>query len=83
MSTTTITREQAERLIIDAMERFGPDLRGVSRESELAARGIAASDLIELSRIIEEEFGVATEPSELAGLRTVGDTIDLVVARAS
>ncbi len=83
MSTTTITRERAELLIIDAMERFGPDLRGVSRESEFAALGINAQDLFELSRLIEEELGVGPDPAELAQLGTVGDTIDLVVARAS
>ncbi len=82
MSTTTITRERAELLIIDAMERFGPDLRGVSRDTEFATLGIECADLVELSRVIEEEFGVGPEPRELAELGTVGDTIDLVVARA-
>lgn len=83
MSTTITTHERAERLIIDVMERFGPDLRGVSRDTEFAALGIGCEDLVELSRVIEEELGVRPEPDELAERGTVGDTIDLVVARTS
>jgi acyl carrier protein len=83
MSTTIVTPKRAELLIIDVMERFGPDLRGVSRESRLADLGVESRDLIELARIIDEELGVRPELAELGRLRTVGDTIDLVVARAS
>jgi acyl carrier protein len=83
MSSAVITSEQVERVIIDAMERFGPDLRGVSRESEFAARDVDSRDLAELAEIIDEEFAIKLEPPDMAGLRTVGDSIDLVVARAS
>ena len=40
-------------------------------------------DLAELAQIAEDEFGVKIESSDVEGLKTVGDAVELVSARAS
>jgi acyl carrier protein len=39
-------------------------------------------DLVELAQIIEDEFGVELQGEDVKDLRTVGEVIDLVVARS-
>jgi acyl carrier protein len=82
MSTTTTT-EQVERVVIEAIEDFGPDADDVTRDSAFEALEIDSLDMIELAQIIEDQFGVKLEPSDVAELKTVGDAIDLVAARTS
>ncbi len=82
MSTTTTT-ERVERVVIEAIERFGPDADDVTRDSTFEALDIDSLDLVELAQIVEDEFGVKLESSDVAGLKTVGDAIDLVSARVS
>ena len=39
-------------------------------------------DLAELSQIVDEAFGVTLKGDDVANIKTVGDAIDLIVARA-
>jgi acyl carrier protein len=82
MSTTTTT-ERVEQVVIDAVERFGPDADEVTRDSTFETLDIDSLDLVELAQIIEDEFGVKLESSDVKELKSVGDVIDLVGARAS
>jgi acyl carrier protein len=82
MSTTTTT-ERVEQVVIDAVERFGPDTDEVTRDSTFETLDIDSLDLVELAQIIEDEFGVKLESSDVKELKSVGDVIDLVGARAS
>jgi acyl carrier protein len=80
---TTTTTEQVEQVIVDAVVRFGPDADDVTRDATFEVLDIDSLDLVELAQIVEDEFGVKLQPSDVAELKTVGDAIDLVVARAS
>ena len=40
-------------------------------------------DLVELAQIVEDEFGVELDGDSVKDVKTVGDVIDLVVAKAS
>lgn len=82
MSTTTTT-DRVERVVIEAIEGLGPDADDVTRDAAFEALEIDSLDLIELAQIVEDEFGVKLESSDVAELRTVGDVVDLVAARAS
>ena len=79
----TITPEQVEEVITDAITRFGPDPEDVTPDATLEALDIDSLDLVELSQIVDEEFGVALKSADVAELETVGDAIALVVARAA
>ena len=80
MSTTTTT-DRVEGVVIETIHRFGPD-ETVTRDSTFEALDVDSLDLVELAQVIEDEFGVKLEASDVAELKTVGDVIDLVAARA-
>ena len=40
-------------------------------------------DLVELSQVVEDEFGIELKGEDIKDLKTVGQAIDLVVSRAS
>jgi acyl carrier protein len=76
------TPEQIERTITDSLVTFGADESAITREATLEALDIDSLDLAELSQIIEEQFGVELTGADVAELKTVGDAIELVAARA-
>lgn len=54
----------------------------MNREATFEALEIDSLDLAELSQIVEERFGVEMKSSDVAEIKTVGDAVDLVLARA-
>jgi len=83
MGTTTITSEQVEKVIVEAIERIGADPETVTREATFEVLDLDSLDLVELSQIIEDEFNVKLTQDDVAELKSVADVIDLVVARTS
>jgi acyl carrier protein len=83
MSATTTTPEKVEAVIVDAITKFGPDPEDVTTDARFEALDIDSLDLVELAQIIEDEFAVKLESADMAGLKTVGDVVELVVSRAS
>jgi acyl carrier protein len=82
MSATT-TKARVEEVIIESISGFGPAIDEVTPEATFEVLDIDSLDLVELAQVIEDEFGVALKPEDVAELKTVGEVIDLVVARAS
>ena len=80
---TTIPPQQIEEKVIETIAGLGPDPDEVTREASFEALDIDSLDLVELSQVVEEEFGVALKDEDVQRVKTVGDAIDLVVARAS
>lgn len=81
MATTT-SAEQVQQIVTEALVKFGAEPSEVTREATFEALEIDSLDLAELSQIVEEEFGVELKSSDVAEIKTVGDAIDLVLARA-
>ena len=79
---TQITTQSVEQVIFDGLSELGAE-GDVTREATFEDLDVDSLDLVELSQIIEDEFGVELEGDDVKDLRTVGDAIDLVVARAS
>jgi acyl carrier protein len=61
---------------------MGTEGAAISREATFEELDIDSLDLVELAQVIEDEFGVLIEGEDVKALRTVGEAIDLVVARA-
>jgi len=78
---TKATSETVEKVIFDGLEEIGAEGE-VTREATFEALDIDSLDVVELAQIVEDEFGVRLEGDDLKGLETVGQVIDLVVARA-
>jgi acyl carrier protein len=83
MSTDTVTREQALRVITDALADVGAERDAITPEATFEALDVDSLDLAEVSQVIEEELGVRIGGKDVAAIKTVGDAVDLVVSRAA
>lgn len=80
---TAVTQETVESTIVDAIAKLGPEQEDVTRDATFESLDIDSLDLVEVAQVVEEEFGVVLKGEDMEKLNTVGDAIDLVVARAS
>ena len=80
--TTKVESGAVEKVIFDGLAEIGAEPDQIAREAEFEALEVDSLDLVELAQIVEDEFGVRLEGDDLKGLTTVGDVIDLVVAKA-
>jgi len=76
------TPEAVEARVVEALASFGPDVELVTREATFEELDIDSLDLVELAQIVEDEYGVELKGDDMKSLKTVGDAVDLVVARA-
>ena len=83
MSTDTVTRERAEAVITEALADVGAERDAIAPDATFEALDVDSLDLAEVSQVIEEELGVRLGGKDVAQIRTVGDAVDLVLARAS
>ena len=75
--TTTI-----ESVVFGALEQFGAEKDAISRDATFESLDVDSLDLAELSQVVEDEFGVNIKSSDVESLKTVGDVLDLIAARA-
>ena len=69
-------------MIFDGLEEIGAEGE-ISREATFEDLDVDSLDLVELAQIVEDEFGVELDGDAVKDVKTVGDVIDLVVAKAS
>ncbi len=80
---TAVTTEQVEKTIYDGLVELGTERGELSREATLESLDIDSLDLVELAQIVEDEFGVELRGDDVKDVKTVGEVIDLVVAKAA
>ena len=78
---TTVTSEAVEKVIFAGAEEIGADGE-ITRGARLEDLDLDSLDLVELAQIVEDEFGVELDGDAVKDVKTAGDVIDLVVARA-
>lgn len=78
-----VTTDRVEQVIFDGLVEVGAERDAVSREATFENLDVDSLDLVEVSQIVEDEFGVELEGDDIKDLKTVGEVIDLVVARSS
>ena len=80
--SATITAEQVESVVYDALVELGPTRDQLERDATFEALDVDSLDLAELSQIIEDEYGVKLKGEDVGKIKTVGGAIDLIVAKA-
>jgi acyl carrier protein len=80
MATTT-TPQDIEATVIENLVAFGADSDDVTRDATLEAIDVDSLDLVELTQVVEETYGVDLDGADFKKIKTVGDVVDLVVAR--
>jgi acyl carrier protein len=78
----TVTPDAVEATVVETLASFGPEAEDIKRDATLEALDIDSLDLVELAQVIEEEYGVVLKGDDVKDIKTVGEAIDLVVARA-
>jgi acyl carrier protein len=81
MAEATST-EQIEERVKEALVSFGADADLITRDADFETLDVDSLDLVELAQLIETEYGVVLTDAELGDLKTVGQAIDKVAARA-
>jgi acyl carrier protein len=79
---SAITTEQVEARVIETLASFGPDPDQITRDATFEELDIDSLDLVELAQIVEDEYGVVLKGEDMKELKTVGDAVDLIVAKA-
>ena len=79
----SVTTEQVETRVIETLASFGPDQSQITRSATFEELDIDSLDLVELAQIVEDEYGVVLKGEDMKELKTVGDAIDLITARAA
>jgi len=78
----SVTTEQVESRVVGTLASFGPDASQITRTATFEELDIDSLDLVELAQVVEDEYGVVLKGEDMKELKTVGDAIDLIVARA-
>ena len=81
MATREVTPEAVEKVIFEGIEEIGAEGE-VTRDATFESLDVDSLDLVEVAQIIEDEFGVELDGDDVKDVKTVGDVIDLVVARS-
>jgi len=81
--STTVTKEQVEERITEALVEFGAEPGKINRDAEFEVLDVDSLDLVELAQIAEDEWGVQIKGDDMEGIKTVGQAVDLVASRMS
>ena len=81
--TEAVTTASVESAITDGLVEIGAERNEITRDASLEALDVDSLDLVEMAQIIEDEFGVELKGDDVKDVKTVGEVIDLVVAKAS
>lgn len=76
------TKAEIKAKIYDALENFGADPDAITEDATLEEIDIDSLDLVELAQILDEEMGIQIEQGDLGEIRTVGDALEGVYAKA-
>jgi len=83
VSTDTISREQIESRVADALVEFGAERDDIGPDAKFESLDVDSLDLVELAQIVEEDYGVQITGEDMKTLDTVGKAVDFVEARLS
>ena len=78
---TTATPQSIEEKVIESLVSFGADADEVTRDATLEKIDIDSLDLVELTQVVEEKYDIDLEGSDFKNIKTVGDVVDLIVAK--
>jgi len=80
---SAISKDQIQDRVIEALSSFGPDADQITPQATFEELDIDSLDLVELAQIVEDEYGVVLKGEDMKELKTVGDAVDLIAARAA
>ncbi len=79
--TKGATKEQIEERVIEALVEFGEERDGLKGSTKFADLDVDSLDLVELAQIIEDEYGIEVQDTDLDKIETIDDVTTLVSQR--
>jgi acyl carrier protein len=79
---TTTDSATIQKVIFDALESFGAEPSEITLEAGFEELDIDSLDIAELAQIVDEQFNVEIKSGDVEQIKTVGDVVELVAARA-
>ena len=76
------TATEIEATVFQSLETFGADPSQINRDAKFEDLDVDSHDLAELAQIIDDKYGVTLESDDMKNIKTVGDVLDLIAARA-
>ncbi|MGI9081654.1 MAG: acyl carrier protein [Thermoleophilaceae bacterium] len=83
MADATVTREQIQERVTEALVELGAEKDQIKPDAEFEALDLDSLDLVELAQIVEEEWSVEITAKDMENMKTVGQALDLIEQRAS
>lgn len=81
--TTVPTEEQVLARVREELAAIKvPGAEDATMETQWSELDVDSLDLVELAQIVEDEYGVELKGDDVKDVKTVGEVIDLVVAKA-
>jgi acyl carrier protein len=77
----TKSKEQISERVTEALVEFGEERENITPTAKFEDLEVDSLDLVELAQIIEDDYGVEVQDSDLDKIETVGDVVDLVAQR--
>ncbi len=77
----TQSKEQIQERVTEALVEFGEERENITPTAKFEDLEVDSLDLVELAQIIEDEYKVEVQDSDLDKIETVGDVVDLVTQR--
>lgn len=81
--STTITTESVQQTVFAGLQELGVEPADLGRDVLFESLDIDSLDLVELRQMVEEQLGVALVKEDLMEVRSIGDVIDVIVARSA
>ena len=78
---TTATKDQVAERVTSALVEFGEEPENVKPDSRFEDLDIDSLDLVELSQVVEDEYGIEITDKDMDEIKTVQDVVDFVTAR--
>jgi acyl carrier protein len=77
----TATKDRVQERVIAALVEFGEEPENVKPESRFEDLDIDSLDLVELAQVIEDEYGIEVNDSDMDQIKTVQDAVTFVTER--
>jgi acyl carrier protein len=77
------TTTEIETTVFEALETFGADPDAINRDAGFEELDVDSLDLAELAQIVDDKYGVTIGGDDMKKIKTVGDVLDLIAARAA
>lgn len=81
---TQATAEDVRTMVTEELAQLADiELGRLTPDATLEDLDIDSLDLVELAQLIEERYGVQLEREDMKGVATIGQALDVIVARCT